>query len=145
MKRRGFFSVLVGAPVAAVASSVKQASVGDIISDTRDWHMLKDGGRSQNRRVFVDGAEISGVYYINFTRGFVRSLYALKSGTVTKADTVIASGRLIRQRAKPGCCFLQGTPNTEIPIPKDCEVVAWAEGINILVKTIHGKIETRPL
>jgi hypothetical protein len=90
-----------------------------MIIDCNTWSNLPDRGESQRRRVFVDGVEVHGVWYVDTEAGIAKTYHVVLGGTVT-------SSRFKR-----------------LMVPDDWEIEAPLDGV--VSRTIRGQVELKPL
>ena len=140
MNRRSIFAGLLAA-LPGRAKAPQAAPIGDLISDCREW-----GEDHPRCNVYVDGVIVAGVYYINFTKGFARTIQPLGDGEVYITRDFGGGTPWEIKKCQRGRIFI-GTNGQwrEIDIPTNCEPMEWGSGVKLLVKTVYGKIETRPI
>ncbi len=153
MTRKTFFAGLFAALPGAAKES-QAAPVGDLISDCREWG---PDHQYQPFETYVNGVRVKGVYYINYTKGFVKN-YLMEGDNLAFVRQKIGAHENT-QYAKNGHCFLcrneltedgflaigRGAAEDEMPIPDGYEIVTKDGYYWNLSRTVYGKIETRPL
>jgi hypothetical protein len=109
-----------------------------MIIDCGTWHELPDGGKSQRRRVFVDGREISGVYYLDTDAGFVKTYKILQD-----ADDVMLRYYRKHERADPANTMFATSTFDRFMIPMDWMMEYIEDGP--VSRTIYGNVDLKPI
>lgn len=114
-----------------------------MIIDCRAWQTLPDRGEALRRRVFVDGKEIIGVWYVDTDRSMVKTYQIFQDAdartlrrytpslTIQDEDTLRRQMRAARGFDRHG-------------VPPDWEIEA-DDLERAVSRIIRGKVELKPL
>lgn len=113
-----------------------------MIIDCRTWGDLPDNGKSERRRVFVDGREITGVWYVDTDAGLVKTFHLGQTGDQDAAEFFNLRAKQWEQARIRGKAY-SGHGFNRKSVPAEWEIEAPIDGV--ISRTIHGKVELKEL
>jgi hypothetical protein len=118
-----------------------------LIIDVREWSKLPDRGDSLRRRVFVDGIEISGVWYVDTVAKLVKTYHIFQDADekVLQRVTDWWLRDVARKESQSDLRRQTFAYQDELLklIPVGWEIEAEPE--EAISRTIRGKVELRPI
>lgn len=114
-----------------------------MIIDCRTWHTLPDRGESQRRRVFVDGKEIIGVWYLDTDLGLVKTFQIFQDAdenTLRRYPMPLNKQDADTLRRQMRAVW--GFNRYRVPPAWEIEADDLERAVS---RTIRGKVELKPL